>query len=273
MRIESLNTKREINNIWMFHRIKTTDNMVSDIYKQRGMLHTMDELYCLIDKALHEGYSFGSIPEAINNDKIIHLTFDDGYKEHLFVARELKKKYNLSYHSITFAINIRNSFFSDKLCMDMVYQLIDNDSLNDLTTALNINLEDLELKDVKDMLFSSTKHIQNINKYVDMRDYFLNKEDLLSLCKMFSIASHCVNHCYLTSLSNEKVYEELKASKDYLSSTLSTEVITICFPDGKHSNNINKISKEIGYKFGLSISPKTKEYKEFNLKRSIPRCI
>ena len=272
MKIQSLNTKSDINNIWMFHRIKTTDNTISDIYKQRGMLHTMDELYCLIDKALLEGYSFGSIAEAINNDKIIHLTFDDGYKEHLFVAKELKKKYNFAYHSITFAINIRNSFFSDKLCMDMVYQLIDNNSLNDLATALNINLDDFELKDVKDMLFSSTKHVKHINKYVDMRDYFLNKEDLISLCKIFSIASHCVNHCYLTSLSDEEIYQELKESKKYLSSALNTEVSTICFPDGKHSNYINKISKEMGYKFGLSISPKIKEYKEFNLKRSIPRC-
>ena len=280
MKITSLKPKNNSNsnsnsnsNIWMFHRIKIENNSISDIYKNRGMVHTIDELCCLIDTSIMAGYKFGSISEALNCNKTIHLTFDDGYKEHLFVAKMLKQKYNFSYDSITFSINIRNSFYQDKLCMDMVYQLIEKDSLYKIDSLLNIVTNDTELKTIKNILFSTTAYITDFNKLVDMKNYFLNKEELLSLSKLFSIASHCVNHCYLTSFNKDDIYKELKNSKVYLSSILNTEVNTICYPDGKHSKYINNISKEIGYTFGLSISPKTNGPQEFNIIRSIPQCI
>ena len=260
------------NNIWMFHRVKTPHNNISDIYKQRGMVHSLDELICLIDNAIERGYNFGSISEAIECKTTIHLTFDDGYKEHLFVAKELKRRYDFSSDCITFAINIRNSFYEKKLCMDMVYQLIDSNSLNKLNSILNIDSKSLKLNEIKKVLFSTKNHIKNVNNHVDMKNYFLNKTEVMALSELFSIASHCVNHCYLPSLSSEDIYKELKGSKDFLSSLLNKNINIICFPEGKHSNDINTIAKELGYKFGLSISSKHKELKLFNINRSIPRC-
>ncbi len=260
------------NNIWMFHRIKTPYNSISDIYNQRGMIHTLEELLCLINNAIDKGYKFGSISEAMACKNTIHLTFDDGYKEHLFVAQELKKQYGFSSDCITFAINIRNSFYEEKLCMDMVYQLMDSNSLNRLDPILNIDSKNLKLNEIKKVLFSTKNYIKDVNKYVDMENYFLNKVEVIALSELFSIASHCVNHCYLPSLNSEDIYKELKESKDFLSSLLNKDINIICFPEGKHSNDINTISKELGYKFGLSISSKHKELKLFNINRSIPRC-
>jgi len=274
MNIETLRTQNKRNtNIWMFHRIKTSTNNISDIYRQRGMVHTMEELFCLIDNAIKKGYLFGSIDEAINNNKTIHLTFDDGYKEHLMVAKELKKRYDFSYKVITFAINIRNSFYENKLCMDMIYQLIDRKKSNEIKKILNIKSNQIELKEVKNIFFSTRQYIEEMNKYVDMKNYFLNKEEVIELSKLFSIASHCVNHCYLTALSYEDMAQELKVSKVYLSSILNKEIETICYPEGKHSNIINQTSRELGYKFAFLISSTNSEPKEFNINRSIPKCI
>ncbi|CAA6806813.1 MAG: Unknown protein [uncultured Sulfurovum sp.] len=271
MNVKSL--KSNTSNVWMFHRIKMLDNCMSDIYRERGMLHTIEELFCLIDTAIMEGYKFGSINEAIHCNKTVHLTFDDGYKEHLSVAKELKKRYDFSYNCITFAINIRNSFYEDKLCMDMLYQLIDKRRLNDMKKIFNIKSNNIELKELKKIFFSTTQYIEEINKYVDMQNYFLDKEEVIALSKLFSIASHCINHCYLTSLSDDDMYIELKVSKAYLSTLLNKEIEIICYPEGNHSNVINKVSKELGYKFGFSIFSKDREPKEFNINRSIPKCI
>jgi len=259
-------------NIWMFHRVNTSKSSIHDIYRQRGMVHTLDEIFCLIESALSNNYIFGSIAESITNKKIIHLTFDDGYKEHLFVAKELKRKYNLSHNSITFSINIRNSFYKDKLCMDIIYQLIESNSLHKIDKLLDINTDNHSLQEIKKLLFSTTKHIEEINKHVNMEGYFLNKEEIVSLSKLFSIASHGINHCYLTSLDESDIYWELKESKEYLSALLNTSVDTICFPEGNHSTLINHIAKEVGYKFGLAIASKIKKSKEYNLLRRIPRC-
>ena len=270
LEIKNLKNKNRNSNIWMFHRIKTITNHISDIYKDRGMVHEIEELFCLIDKALSEGYKFGSISEAIECSNTIHLTFDDGYKEHLFIAKELKNRYGLEYGHITFSINVRNSFYPDKLCMDIVYQLMDNNELNKLNAPLGININHTNLDEIKKILFSTTKYIEEINKYVDMNHYFLNEEELVELSKLFSISSHCINHCFLTSLSESEVYMELLKSKEYLSAVLNTQVNTICFPDGKHSKEINNIAKRVGYKYGLAIAPKMKEPIEYNLARCIP---
>lgn len=271
MKIENL-ASRNNSNIWMFHRIRIPTYKISTIYKDRGMLHTIDELFCLIDDALENGMEIGSLTKAMSNKKIIHLTFDDGYKEHLFVAKELKKRYNLSKDCITFAINIRNSFYKDKLCMDVVYQFIEKNLLSKLIQILNINSNDIKLSEIKNILFSSTKYIKAINKFVDMDNYFLNKEEIISLSKMFSIASHCVNHCYLTSLNDDEIYKELNKSKDFLEVLIGKKITIICFPDGKHTTKINKIAKQVGYDFGLSINQNLQELQDFGIKRKIPRC-
>jgi peptidoglycan/xylan/chitin deacetylase (PgdA/CDA1 family) len=273
MNIEKIKSSNDNGNIWMFHRVRLNDKYISNIYDKRNMVHNFDSIICLIDKYFKLGYSFGSLSQAINNSKIIHLTFDDGYKEHLIVAKKLKKKYNFSYDCITFSINIRNSFYDDKLSMDIIYELIENDLLYILYDLLKID-NNTSLQDIKKIIFTNptSEIIIAVNKKVNMKDYYLNKEDLIDLSKLFCIASHCINHSFLTSLSDENIYKELYNSKQFLSKELNIKVNTICFPDGKHSEKINRMSQKIGYKFGLSISSNFKDSKEYNIERSILQC-
>lgn len=258
----------ERNNFWMFHRISFNDGDINNIYKKRGMLHTYNEIISLIDLAYSEGYTFGSIKQALQNKNIIHLTFDDGYKEHLIIAKKLKNKYNFLREHITFSINIRNSFYNEKLAMDLIYQLKENDNLESLNKIFNDTIDFSNIKAIKDEIFKSTKHITALNKLnVDLDNYFLNQTEIKQLTELFSIGSHCVNHCYLTTLTEESVFYELSQSKSFLEEKFKIKVTTICYPDGKNSHQIRTLSKKCGYQYGLSISNAEDDYK---IGRTIP---
>jgi len=227
------------------------------MYDKRGMLHEYIELIELIDKAIKEGKKFGSINEALEDENTIHLTFDDGYKEHLLVAKKLKKIYNFSSDVITFSINIRNSFYDKKLCMDMMYKYFENKSSN------------VDFRRVKNRIFKTKMHIEKLNRHVDtMDEYFLNEVELKTLSQLFNIGSHCVNHCFLTSLDDDEIYYELNKSKCILEESLNIDIKTVCYPEGASSIRIRKMAKEMGYKFGLSISSGEGHYM---IGRGIPR--
>jgi len=244
----------------MFHRVRFQDNNIANIYDKRGMVHHFDDIIKLIDSALSEGKKIGSIKEALKDKNTIHLTFDDGYKEHLLVAQKLKEKYNFPLNYISFSINIRNSFYAKKLCMDTIYQAMENNLCQIKFSSIN---------KIKNKIFSNTKYINVLNsKKINMEDIFLNESELITLSKLFSIASHCVNHTFLSSLDNSEIYYELNESKQFLESTLKITVDTICYPEGKSNKVIRKIAKNSAYTFGLSISSGSDKYK---IGRIIPR--
>jgi len=249
------NRLNQESNFWMFHRVRVNGNQISTLYDRSGMVHTFEQIVFLIDAAIKEGRKFGSIKQALNKPNIIHLTFDDGYKEHLVVAKKLKEKYGLSLECITFSINVRNSFYFEKFSMDMIYRLIDDNRVNELNKILKIDLtNDTDISDIKNELCESTEYILALNTLgIDVTDYFLNDMEVIELSKLFSIASHCINHCYLTTLSEEDIIFELKKSKEILEDKLRLPIKTICYPDGKNNENIRQLSKNCGYKYGLSL--------------------
>jgi len=246
-------------NFWMFHRISFQKGDINDIYNQRGMLHTYDDIIKLIDNALKKGKKFGSIKQALKNKHIIHLIFDDGYKEHLAIARKIKKKYNFFRDQITFSINVRNSFYAKKLSMDLIYELIETNELYRIDDVLNKKLS--SIKCIKDEIFKSTQYIASLNMLnVNLRNTYLCKSEIIKLSKLFSIASHCINHYYLTSLNEKNILYEIKTSKNFLEKIINAPIETICYPDGKNNKQVREISKKCNYKYGLSISQGIDEY-------------
>jgi len=242
-------------NFWMFHRVRINNNQISTLYDQSGMVHTFEEVISLINTAIKKGKIFGSIEQALNNTDIIHLTFDDGYKEHLIIAKKLKEKYGFSFECITFSINVRNSFYFEKFSMDMIYKLIDDNKVNELNKILKIDLTNAtNINDIKDEICDSTQYISALNMmHIDVADYFLNNVEVVELSKLFSIASHCINHCYLTTLTEENAMYELRKSKEFLENKLGLPIDTICYPDGKNNEHIRGLSENCGYKYGLSL--------------------
>ncbi|SMN01626.1 hypothetical protein SPONN_2733 [uncultured Candidatus Thioglobus sp.] len=257
-------------NFWMFHRVLIEGNKINDIYQKRGMLHTYSEIIDLMDSALKKGLQFGSIEQAREDENIIHLTFDDGYKEHLVVAKKLKKRYELAWNDVTFAINIRNSFYPEKFSMDLVYKSISSNKTKELSKAIGCDASNMEISDIKNAVFKSKKYISLSNELgIDLKGFFLNEPEVLEISKLFSIASHSINHVYLTSLKGDDILNELQESKLFLQSKLGISINTMCYPEGEHNREIREIAKQCGYKYGLSIDTGDGDYA---IGRTIPKA-
>jgi len=237
----------------MFHRIELKNIQLPNIYSKRKMVHRIERLFEIINSYLNKGYSFGSIEEARINPLILHLTFDDGYKEHLAVAKILKKRYSLSYNNITFSINIGNSYFQKNICMDFIYRLIELNRLNELIDIIKLETDDIQ--SIKKYLFSKSKvEIEKIFSSIpniDLSNIFLNEGEVYILSKEFSIASHSMTHHFLTS-SDELNYE-IATSKKILEDKLNLKIETFCYPEGKNNILIQELCQKEGYKYALSI--------------------
>lgn len=254
-------------NVWMFHRVRVDGNQISEIYQARGMLHTYGEIAQLMDSALAQGRVFGSIAQALTDKNVIHLTFDDGYQEHLTVAKKLKKQYNLAWECATFAVNVRNVFYPKKLSMDLVYQLIERGQWHALQAIIGEEMTDINA--MKSALFGTTNYIDALNLLcAQSPNYFLTEAELLELSTLFSIASHAINHCYLTRLNAAEIEYELQTSKDFLTQKLTLAIPTICYPEGDNNHTIRRIAAQCGYQYGLSIEEGAGNYA---IGRTIPR--
>jgi len=114
-----------------------------------------------------------------------------------------------------------------------------------------------------------------INRYNDWDVQFgnkkfkhLNKAQLLELQGHgFEIGSHTVSHMALTKLSPGEIARELAKSKGELETILGREVISVCYPFGQFNNDIIRIAKECGYRFGLGSVHYNREDENMALRR------
>jgi len=107
----------------MVHRIECNSSSINDIYYQRNLVLKIDELIEIINIILKSKYSFGTIKQSMETNNYLHITFDDGYKEHLTAAKKLKKEFDLEKEYCSFAINIGNSLLSNYILIDLSFDV------------------------------------------------------------------------------------------------------------------------------------------------------
>ncbi|MFX0074539.1 MAG: hypothetical protein ACFE96_03800, partial [Candidatus Hermodarchaeota archaeon] len=185
--------------IIMIHRVECDKSSIDNIYYQRNMVIKIDKLIELINEIIKSKFSFGTITESIDTRKNVHITFDDGYKEHLIVAKILNKEYRnvgLKKENCSFAINIGNSFLHEFSGMDLIYNIIKNNSIEELCSYFSIknqkncNLDSLKKMYIK-MNISEIEKIKNSFKYnfEILKNQFLNQKEVIELSKLFNIIS------------------------------------------------------------------------------------
>ena len=249
--------------IIMIHRVECDDSSIDNLYYQRNMVIKIDKLIELINEIIKSKFSFGTITESIDTRKNLHITFDDGYKEHLTVAKILKKEYRsvgLKKENCSFAINIGNSFLHEFSGMDLIYNIIKNNSIEELCSYLSINNQkncnlDLLKKIYIKMNISEIEEIKNSFKYnfEILKNQFLNQKEVIELSKLFNIISHGVYHRDLR-YHKKSSKREVLISKKHLENLGIKPIDVFCYPEGKSNKNVRQICKDSGYKFGLSIN-------------------
>ena len=247
-------------NILMFHRIKIDETQkIDNLYSERGMLCPIEKVFSLIDKYLNEGFLFGSIEQCFHSQKYFHLSFDDGFKEHLPLAKKIKAKYQINNKNATFSVNVGNSIHKIYSGMDLIYQIIKQKQVNKLCEFLRIDVEGFSIAKVKQIV-AKLRVSELIELYTEFESIsgvlnktFLNENEILELSELFTIASHGITHRFLTYHKNDSK-KEIINSKFILEQVIRAQVDTFCYPEGKSDFMIQNYCKEAGFQFGLSIN-------------------
>ena len=233
-------------NIYMFHRIKIEEKQyIPNIYYQRNMVHNVKDLFLIFDSFLEKGKHFGSIEKCINSEQYFHLSFDDGYKEHLAIARKLKEKYCIKRDHVTFSINFGNSFVHEYTGMDVVYYAIIHNKLKKLKAFLKIPDSEKDINLIKQTLIKQPpevlKKIPNLFKgqNINLSNMFLEKNDIIEISKNFNIACHGMTHRDMTK-HIEKSRTEILVSKKMLEKELNQKIKIITYPEGKNNEQLQK---------------------------------
>lgn len=82
---------------------------------------------------------------------------------------------------------------------------------------------------------------------------YLKREQLLAMSRAgWQIESHTVTHPYLNSISREQIKEELLTSQKVLEELLGKPQVALAYPYGVYDSLIIELSREAGYKMGLT---------------------
>lgn len=244
----------------MVHRI-CMESPIDESYYSRNLVISKDRLFEVIETLLDKGVTPGSIEETIHDNKKFHLTFDDGYSEHLKIAKILKKNFSLAKEHCTFCINVGNSLHGNYSGMDLIYNTIKRDGIDGVVSyAVNKDWNvDPNIKSIKNKYISlPPDEIKNFKNHFNfdvskLESIFLDRNQIKNLSVLFNVASHGITHRDLRYHMDISEREILKSKKE-LEDLIESKVSIMCYPEGKNNKMIRKITKESGYEYGLSIN-------------------
>tara|TARA_A100001015_G_C15003126_1_gene719450 strand:+ start:795 stop:1670 length:876 start_codon:yes stop_codon:yes gene_type:complete len=226
------------------------------------------------------------------NDKEIVLTFDDGIKDHVEVAEELKKKNIVGIFFIPTSPLIKDDLLDVHKSHLITGKINGKEALDALKNYFNKNgiknpynskekekfkkkysnqKDDTEKKEFKKII----NYYGNINlktnalnflleKFdikVKAKDFYMSSEEIKYISDMgMIIGSHSVNHDLLSRLDNKEQNKELKDSKKLIEDITKKKCNFFCFPYGgidSYNNHSLQILNELGYRYSFTVSSKS----------------
>lgn len=215
-----------------------------------------------------------SIHEIKKINKNFHLTFDDGYLsiyKYKEILSKIKNKIilficpgfiegdtNIWWFELLDFINKKNSglkfSFRGK---EFYFNLKTNKEKELCYKKLNTIFKKINQRSQEELLNIIIKK----RKKIDYRKNFLTWEMIyeLSQCPNISIGSHTYSHSNLKNEDENKVFFELKKSKEIIEKNIQKECSYLAFPYGGNNSFDKKIinkALEIGYKNIFTTEPK-----------------
>ena len=250
-------------------------------FNKYGLINNYDELFLESDKYL--------------------LTFDDGFKDHIYAAELLKKKNAVGIFFIP-TLPLINKEILDVHKTHLIAGKVKGQTiLNELQNYLTKNriynfLNEIDKKKYKIIYENQTDSIYKkefkkiMNYYGDIKlkhkildyllkkfeinikskDYYLNKKEIKYLSSLgMVIGTHTESHTLLSSFSYKKQFLEIKNSKVFLENVVNKKVDTFCYPYGsKLSYNKNTITilKRLNFKLAYNTEPRDIDFKDLQKK-------
>ena len=250
-------------------------------FDKYGLINNYDELFLESDKYL--------------------LTFDDGFKDHIYAAELLKKKNAVGIFFIP-TLPLINKEILDVHKTHLIAGKVKGQTiLNELQNYLTKNriynfsneidkkkykiiyenqIDSIYKKEFKKIMnyYGDIKLKHKILDYllkkfeinIKSKDYYLNKKEIRYLSSLgMVIGSHTESHTLLSRLSYKKQFLEIKNSKVFLENVVKKKVDTFCYPYGsKLSYNKDTITilKKLNFKLAYNTEHRDIDFKDLQKK-------
>lgn len=238
--------------VLMFHRV-LPDKLITqpNAYSTFGTLISQEYFETVLSCLSDNGFQFVTISEIKrrkNTDKLVALTFDDGYSDNFDYAFPSLLKFNAT---ATFFPVVNPCKDNTVLPLDIYYQCIDEMKISEterneyITGTTKRNFYWAEPENQMIMLNSLFKVLPQKN-----RVSYMSTEQLKELAdKGFEIGSHGMTHSLLIAdyMNKEKILNELQKSKQWLEAILGKPVTAYCFPAGRYNTEMIELAKQVGY--------------------------
>jgi peptidoglycan/xylan/chitin deacetylase (PgdA/CDA1 family) len=222
---------------------------------------TKDQFQQFVEYFLKNNYTFVSpndiLKGLINNKKYAMITFDDGYYNNNYALSILKK------HQIPALFFISTNHIKQNKCFwwDILYR-----------ERIKSGLSKKEIVDEQKQLKS--KKSEEIEQYLKEkfgekafkpksdidRPFTINELKNFSKEKYVFLGNHTSNHAILTNYPSNEIKSQIIEAQKFIYEVTGTTPKTLSYPNGNYSDEIIKISKELGIQIGTTI-----EYKKNKL--------
>ncbi len=226
------------------------------VYPLQGGI-TVQHFRQFVDYYLNCGYKFIAPEDILNglapDKKYILITFDDGYFNNQY-ALPVLKEYKVP---AIFFISTNNVIKKKGFWWDILFR----ERIKSGMSLKNITREEKKLK---------SKTAEEIERYIIAA---FGEKSLKPICdidrpftpselKDFSkkeyvhIGNHTADHAILTNYSPEGIRSQICGAQEAIYEMTGIKPIIFSFPDGLYSNEILKITREIGIRLTITTDPK-----------------
>ncbi len=230
------------------------------------------------------------------NNKIL-LTFDDGFKDHLYAAKVLKKMNRIGIFFPTTSVITKNKFLNVHKSHLILGKIKADKALKELINFFEkkkIKYENIKLRNKFKEIYKNYNDSESKNKFKTIvnysgniniqtkalnylmkkfninespKDYYLSKKDIKKMSDMnMIIGSHTHSHCLLSKLSYNKQEIEIKRSKSILEKIVKKKLEFFCYPHGgkdSYNNNTIKLLKKYKFKKSFTVIHGDSNFKKF----------
>lgn len=220
------------------------------------------------------------------NNKVL-LTFDDGFKDHLYAAKILKKMNRIGIFFPTTSVITNNKFLNVHKSHLILGKIKAEKALKELIEFFQkrkLDYEDINLRNKFKKIYKNYKDSESKNKFKTIvnysgnivtqtkvldylikkfkikenpKDYYLSKKNIKDMSDMnMIIGSHTHSHCLLSKLNYKKQEIEIAKSKIILEKIVKKKINFFCYPHGgkdSYNNDTIKILKKYNFKKSFTV--------------------
>ena len=222
---------------------------------------TTNQFQQFLEYFLKHNYSFVSINDILDgldiNNKYIMITFDDGYYNNNY-ALPILKKYQIPalFFISTNHIKQNKCFWWDIIYRERIKSRTSKKEIvyeqNQLKSKTNEEIEQYIIEKFGEKAFEPKSDIDRPFTTSELKNF--SKE------KYVFLGNHTHNHAILTNCSSNEIKTQILEAQKFIKDNTEITPKAISYPNGDYSDEIIKISKEIGIELGI-----TTEYRKNKL--------